>query len=91
MEHVEGMSVADTYGEEDEKTPTAVYQQIRMLMKQVAAAGISYPDITGYNVIESSGGRGLVLVDFEHSKCEEPDEFMRAFLAGHDGWNPEYR
>ena len=101
MEHVVGSSIADWYGEDDADTPAHVYQQVRVLMEGLAQAGISYPDITGYNIMHSvaadgvevdeESNNGLVLIDMEHSELGTPCEFMRRFIDGHDGWNPEFR
>jgi serine/threonine protein kinase len=94
---LDGSTVADWYGEADESTPPEVYAQVRAVVRQMEGAGISYPDITGYNFImqcddpEENDDKRIVLVDLEHSEFGPPGEFMRRFLDGHDGWNPEYR
>jgi len=50
-----------------------------------------YIDITGYNFIENDNK--LWIIDFGHATYNYPrkmDEFVEKFLAGHNGWNPEF-
>jgi tRNA A-37 threonylcarbamoyl transferase component Bud32 len=91
MRRVAGMSVSNWFGEEDGDTPHEVYEKARGLHRQLVTAGISYPDITGYDLMLDETNGELTLVDFERSERAAPCEFMRRFLAGHDGWNPDFR
>ena len=87
-------SVADYYGDADNKTPDEVYIKIRKIINDLLMAGISYPDITGYNFIEDKEGK-VWIIDFGHAKVMDPnkmvDTFITKFLNGHNGWNPEFK
>jgi len=89
MEHLAGMSVSDWNGEEDADTPSEEYEHIRVILRQLAAVSISYPDVTGYNFIRLGAERAVI--DFGHAELGDPCAFMQRFLDGHDGWNPEFR
>ena len=62
---INGMSVADFYGDNFENTPTNVIEQIRNIVTDLYNIGIVYPDITGYNFIEDKNSK-IWIVDFEH-------------------------
>ena len=89
MELLDGMDVSNYNGEGDECTPSEEYEQIRDIMRQLAAINISYPDLTGYNFIRD--GTHISVIDFGDCERGPPCEFMQQFLDGHDGWNPDFR
>ena len=62
---INGMSVADFYGDNFENTPINVIAQIRNIVTCLYNIGIVYPDITGYNFIEDKDSN-IWIVDFEH-------------------------
>ena len=62
---INGMSVADFYGDNFENTPTNIIEQIRNIVTDLYNIGIVYPDITGYNFIEDKNAK-IWIVDFEH-------------------------
>lgn len=64
-QRINGLSVADLYGEKFENAPTNVVKQIRNIITYLYNIGIIYPDITGYNFIEDKNSH-IWIVDFEH-------------------------
>jgi len=94
MTKIHQCSVADYYGDSDSETPDEVYIQIRKIIGDLLMAGISYPDITGYNFIEDNNGK-VWIIDFGHAEVKAPnkmvDTFITKFLNGHNGWNPEFK
>ena len=96
MERLPGMNLADWYGENG--VPEAAFESVRALVRQMANAGIDYPDLTGYNFmatyLDNEVDRVWV-VDFEHARRvpgeEQCCDFVRDFLAGHNGWNPDFQ
>jgi RIO-like serine/threonine protein kinase len=65
MEYIEGMNIADKYGEDINEVPEYILIQIMEILKKLYNYGIIYPDITGYNFIEDKNLK-IWIVDFEH-------------------------
>jgi tRNA A-37 threonylcarbamoyl transferase component Bud32 len=93
MEKIQGMSVADFYGESFESVPEHIIQQIRQIIQKLKSNNIIYPDITGYNFIESNGK--VWVIDFEHTRfCFGPTQsikFVNNFIDGIKSWNPDFK
>ena len=92
MVRVGTMSVSDYYGELAEHIDDELFAKIRNIIKTLYEHDILYIDITGYNFIEND--KKLWIIDFEHATYNHPrktDEFVEKFLAGHNGWNPEFK
>lgn len=93
------MSLSDYYGEEG--VPEAAFERVRALVgRMVDEAGLDFPDLTGYNFVATWTDPGgevdqLWVVDFEHARRvasrAQCCAFVRTFLEGHNGWNPEFR
>jgi serine/threonine protein kinase len=89
MKRVEGMSLADFYGEDD--VPYTVWRQIREILQRLWNLGIEYVDITPYNfMIEPESGK-LWVVDFGHARRIPMCGALRGILNGGSAWNAEYR
>ena len=91
MDKVGQMSVADFYGEEEKHISEQLFNRIRMIIKTLYQHDITYPDITGYNFIESLDD--LWIIDFEHAtyKAKKKDAFVQKFIKGLNAWNPEFK
>lgn len=63
---INGLSVADTYGESFDKVPQAIMNQIRYIIRDLYAIGIVYPNITGYNFIIDKISK-IWLVNFKYT------------------------
>jgi|UniRef100_A0A6C0IQU7 tRNA A-37 threonylcarbamoyl transferase component Bud32 len=91
---INGMSIADFYGDSDEATPTIIFDQIRDIIKELFIKHICYPDITGYNFMIDENEK-VWIIDFGHAYVVSPtkpmDEFVIKFMNGHNAWNPEFR
>tara|TARA_B100001093_G_C26595638_1_gene913554 strand:- start:65 stop:469 length:405 start_codon:yes stop_codon:yes gene_type:complete len=94
LEKIDGMSVADTYGDNDKSTPKEIYDRIRLIIKELVKLSICYPDITGYNFMIDKKDK-LWIIDFGHAYVTNPgdnlDPFVKKFINGYDGWNPDFR
>ena len=91
MVRVGAMSVSDYYGESAEHISDELFARIRTIIQTLYDHDILYIDITGYNFIENNNK--LWIIDFEHATYNYPkktDEFVKKFLEGHNGWNPEF-
>ena len=91
MVRVGAMSVSDYYGESAEHISDELFARIRNIIQTLYDHDILYIDITGYNFIENNNK--LWIIDFEHATYNYPkktDEFVKKFLEGHNGWNPEF-
>ena len=87
-------NVSDFYGEENHNAPTRIFDKVREVIQLLYDSGIVYPDITGYNFIESGIKRKrLWIFDFEHAEYlpKTPNWFVEDFLGGHNSWNPDFR
>ena len=72
-------NVSDFYGEDDDKVPDRIFEAVRVIIQLLYDSGVVYPDITGYNFIESKnkGNTKLWIFDFEHAELypKEENEF----------------
>ena len=57
MVMIDGMSISDYYGSEDNNIPVHIFEKIRTIIKNLWKSEIVYPDITGYNFIEDKNGK----------------------------------
>jgi len=92
MLRVGKMNVSDYYGELAEHIDDELFTKIRNIIQTLHDHNILYIDITGYNFIENNNK--LWIIDFEHATYNYPrktDKFVENFLAGHNGWNPEFK
>jgi tRNA A-37 threonylcarbamoyl transferase component Bud32 len=89
MKRVEGMSLADFYGEED--VPSRVWVEVREILQRLWCNGIEFEDITPYNfMIEPESGKVWV-VDFGHARRVAMCPALKGILNGGSVWNAEYR
>jgi len=96
MININKLNLSDMYGENPEDIDTYLFDEIRTIIKKLAANNIEYPDITGYNFIEKITPEGEVqvwIIDFEHSRlCKNiTNKFVKSFIGGLDEWNPDFR
>jgi tRNA A-37 threonylcarbamoyl transferase component Bud32 len=88
-------NVSDFYGEESHKVPRRIFKAVRVIIQLLYDSGVVYPDITGYNFIESKRNdkTKLWIFDFEHAEVypKKPDEFVEEFLSGTNSWNPDFK
>jgi len=97
MENIKGISISDYYGEEDYNVDESIYKRIHKIIKRLYDNGIEYPDITGYNFIETNNG--IWIIDFEHARFIDTNKkdddkhtiFIKQFINGFNGWNPEFK
>lgn len=94
MERIQEMCLADKYGDDPTKIPKVLWDQIRAIIKILYyEEGIEYIDITGYNFIEKKGK--VYIIDFGDAKYSRKNKeinwFLKYFLDGHNGWNPDFR
>lgn len=94
METVNGMSLADKYSDDPKKIPKHIWQEIhRILSILYEREGIEYIDITSYNFMEDMEGK-IWIIDFGHAYYTKKDEkvnwFLKEFLDGDFGWNPDF-
>ncbi len=99
MEMIPGLSVADSYGDEATDCPERVMNEIRRIIRILKEKNIIYPDITGYNFIETSDGK-VWIIDFEHCYFDFQNNndsitisdinFVDKFISGYNIWNFEF-
>ena len=95
MEKIPNDCVSNKYGEDDKDVDVEIYNEIRKIVKRLYDNEIEYPDITGYNFIEYKNK--IWIIDFEHAKfCDTTKDnihlkFIKKFIDGHNGWNPNFR
>lgn len=80
------MNIADMYGDD---VPAYLFEEMQQIIRTLFEHGIYYPDITGYNFIESS--KGVYLIDFGDASQTEIDPFIYRFMNGHCEWNPRFK
>ena len=93
MDKINEMSVSDMYGEHMSDVPKEVVVQIRNIIKVLYNNYIEYPDITGYNFIETDGK--VYIIDMEHAKYNYDiatyDPYILRFIKGDaTEWNERF-
>jgi tRNA A-37 threonylcarbamoyl transferase component Bud32 len=94
MEDLEEMCIADKYGEHPASIPDRLWVSIRHILHTLYyEEGIEYIDITPYNFIEKEDK--LYIIDFGHAdyakKTKTMNWFLKEFLDGENGWNPDFK
>ena len=92
MDAVGGLCLADQYSDDPKKIPKRIWQEIhRILSILFEREGIEYIDITSYNFIEDTEGK-IWIIDFGHAYYTkgEVNWFLKEFLDGEFGWNPDF-
>jgi len=97
MEKINGMSVADMYGENPLDIPANIFENIRQMLYILKENEIDYIDITGYNFMIDADEK-LYIIDFEHCIDREVHTnindgkswFLNQFLSGVNIWNPDF-
>jgi tRNA A-37 threonylcarbamoyl transferase component Bud32 len=93
MEKINQMSVSDMYGENMADVPKEVVDQIRDIISLLYYNSIEYPDITGYNFIETDSK--VYIIDMEHAKfntiAASYDPYILKFIKGEvTEWNTQF-
>jgi tRNA A-37 threonylcarbamoyl transferase component Bud32 len=97
MDRLGSGCLADKYGDDEKEIPKWMWKEItRILVTLFEREGIEYIDITPYNFIETNGK--IHIIDFGHAYYTPKDGggkpknwFLRKFLEGEVGWNPDFR
>jgi tRNA A-37 threonylcarbamoyl transferase component Bud32 len=76
MEKINGMNLADYYGEQPSDIDSDIFDKIREIISTLYDEGILYPDITGYNfIMDDSDHSKIWIIDFEHSDFYDPNTY----------------
>ena len=97
MEKINGMSVADMYGENPLDVPVNIFENIRQILQILKENSIDYVDITGYNFMIDDKEK-VYIIDFEHcidrnihkNINDGKSWFLNQFLSGVNIWNPDF-
>ena len=92
MEDLQEMCIADKYGDDPEAIPAYIWKAIRTILHTLYyEKSIEYIDITPYNFIEKDGK--VYIIDFGHAEyvSNHMNWFLKEFLDGDNGWNPDFR
>lgn len=97
MQHIQGMTLSDFYGENFDVLPDRVTDELRDMISTLYGNNIVYPDITGYNFMLEEGTDNFWLIDFEHcyfsgaTSYMNHTTFVREFISGKQNcWNPYF-
>ena len=93
MEKIDGMNLADKYGDKMRNIPRRIRNQILdILWELYTYAGIEYVDVTPYNFIEKDGI--VWIIDFGHARIadEDMDPYLaKIFTSWKLSWNPKFK
>ncbi len=97
MDRIEGKTLYSLYGDTLEHMPESVWYDIQDILSTLfLKEGIEYIDITPFNFLETKAGK-IIILDFGHAYYTLKDGngvpqnwFLKKFLAGNFGWNPEF-
>lgn len=83
-------TLSNLYGDD---VPEWVWNEIRSIMQILLDEGVEYRDITAYNFIQKDDK--IYVIDFGDaryvSRKREMNWFLKEFMTGHNGWNPDFR
>lgn len=85
-------TLSNIYGEDPNKIPEWIWTEIRYILNMLLDYGIEYVDITPYNFMEVEDK--IFIIDFGDAAYVEEaaptNWFLKEFLDGHNGWNPDF-
>jgi serine/threonine protein kinase len=90
MEKVYGECIYDIYGELADNVPEKIFTRIQDKLTQLLFLGIEYSDISPYNFIVELETGDIKIIDFGHAKQIKLNWFLKDFLNGEIGWNPDF-
>jgi len=92
MDKIDALCLADQYGDDPKNIPKRIWQEIHsILLILLEREGIEYIDITGYNFIEYKNK--IYIIDFGDARYKKDGQinwFLKEFLDGDYGWNPDF-
>jgi serine/threonine-protein kinase RIO1 len=92
MDRLDAPCLADVYGDDPKQIPKRIWQEIHnILIILYEREGIEYIDITSYNFIEYKNK--IYIIDFGdalYTKEGHINWFLKEFLQGDYGWNPDF-
>jgi tRNA A-37 threonylcarbamoyl transferase component Bud32 len=92
MEQINGMTLADFYGEKMSDLPASIMCEVKRILKILLYSGIQYIDITPYNFMIEEGTDKIYIIDFEHALPIYINWYVRDFLLEgklHE-WNEDF-
>lgn len=90
MERINGVTIADMYGEEKKDIPKKIWNEIHDIIEKLYYVGIQYVDITPYNFMIDSNEK-IKVIDFGHASQIKINWFLRDFLDGLNDFNPDFK
>ena len=94
MDNLDTMCLADKYGTNESDLPASIWPKIHKILSTLyEVEGIEYIDITPYNFIEKDSV--IYIIDFGDAYYTKSGKavnwFLRDFLDGSYGWNPDFK
>jgi tRNA A-37 threonylcarbamoyl transferase component Bud32 len=92
MENLDEMCIADMYGEDFDKMPKDIIDEIyNILMRLYLECDIEYIDVTPYNFIKKDDK--LWIIDFGDARFVETNWFIKEVMINKKlvRWNPDFR
>lgn len=92
MENLDEMCIADMYGEDFDKIPKDIIDEIyNILMRLYLECDIEYIDVTPYNFIKKDDK--LWIIDFGDARLVETNWFIKEVMINKKlvRWNPDFR
>lgn len=85
-------TLSNIYGEDPNKIPEWIWNEIRYILNTLVDHGIEYVDITPYNFMEVDNK--IFVIDFGDATYLDDgipsNWFLKEFLDGYNGWNPDF-
>jgi tRNA A-37 threonylcarbamoyl transferase component Bud32 len=86
-------TLSNIYGDDSNKIPDWIWDEIRYILNTLLDSGIEYVDITSYNFMEVESK--IYIIDFGDAKYRRKggpmNWFLKEFIDGYNGWNPDFR
>lgn len=92
MERINGMTLADYYGEKMSDLPPNILHEVKRILKTLLYNGIQFIDVTPYNFMVETETERIYIIDYEHATRIHINWYIKDFIleGTYNKWNPDF-
>lgn len=93
MEKINGMTLADYYGEKMSDLPPSILAEVKRILKTLLHNGIQFIDVTPYNFMIETETERIYIIDYEHATRIHINWYIKEFILedSYNEWNPDFK